>query len=236
MEFWKDRRVVIGAGVAVAVLIGLLLVTRLLHTKPSTAPPPADQASLIIRQGRPDDAKLDPKRELGCFVGGQYVGLATWADCAKRNGVATGDLDVGLDPQGGLAAAAPNTGAGLVPLPPNDSKTAPATQPTPANPTAPQPPQPQQPAIQPQQTAAGANAQTCWRYADRTWYRMADMPRGACIQTLFAGHCEVTGSATYGRWGEQMLRLVPGRVEALDDNRVAHTVAEQSPNCAIPTS
>ena len=230
MEFWKDRRVVIGAGVAVAVLIGLFLVMRLLYTKPSTAPPPADQASLVIRQGRPDDAKLDPKRELGCFVGGQYIGLATWADCAKRNGVATGDLDVGLDPQGGLAAAAPNTGASLVPLPPNDSKTAPATQPTPANPSAPQA------ASQPQQIAAAANAQTCWRYADRTWYRMADMPMGACIQTLFAGHCEVTGSATYGRWGEQMLRLVSGRVEALDDSRVARTVAEQSPNCAIPTS
>jgi hypothetical protein len=201
-----------------------------MHTKPSTAPPPADQASLVIRQGRPDDAKLDPKRELGCFVGGQYVGLATWADCAKRNGVATGDLDVGLDPQGGLAAAAPNTGAGLVPLPPTPGTTAPNVQATPANPTGPQP------AAQPQQTAVAANPQACWRYADRTWYRMADMPMGACIQTLFAGHCEAAGSATYGRWGEQMLRLVPGRVEALDDNRVAHTVAEQSPNCAIPTS
>lgn len=229
MEFWKDRRVVIGAGVALAVLIGLFLVVRLLHTKPSDAPPPAEQASLVIRKGRPDDAKLDPKRELGCFVGGQYVGLATWADCAKRNGVATGDLDVGLDPQGGLAAAAPNTGAGLVPLPPNDSKTAPATQAAPTDVAPPQAPQ------QPQQTAA-AGAQTCWRYADRTWYRMADMPMGACIQTLFAGHCEAAGSATYGRWGEQTLRLVPGKVEALDDNRVAHTVAQQSPNCAIPTS
>src|ERR1700759_3434874 len=108
MEFWKDRRVVIGAGVAPGVLLGLFLVLHLLHTKKSDAPPPAEQASMVIRQGRPDDAKLDPKRELGCFVNGQYVGLATWADCAKRNGVATGDLDVGIGPQGGLAAGAPN--------------------------------------------------------------------------------------------------------------------------------
>jgi hypothetical protein len=65
---------------------------------------------------------------------------------------------------------------------------------------------------------------------------MAEMPMGACIQTLFAGHCERAGSATYGRWGDQTLRLLPGRVEALDDKGTAHTVAEQSPNCAIPTS
>jgi hypothetical protein len=232
MEVWKDRRVVIGAGVAVAVVLGLLLVAHLLHTQKSNEPPPADQANMVIRQGRPDDAKLDPKRELGCFVGGQYVGLATWADCAKRNGVATGDLDVGIDSQGGLAGAAPNAGAGLVPLPPDSSNTAPAAQTPPAapaaTPSAPPPPQPIQ--------TSSAGGQACWRFSDRTWYRMAEMPMGACIQTLFAGRCEHAGSATYGRWGDQTLRLVPGRVEASDDNRSFHQVAEQTPNCAIPTS
>jgi hypothetical protein len=226
MEPWKDRRIVAVVGVCAALLLGLLIVLHLVHTKKSDQPPPADQAGLIIRQGRPDDAKLDPKRELGCFVAGQYIGQATWADCAKKNGVATGDLDVGIDAQGGLAGAAPNTGTPLTPLPPSNTQApAPAIQ-TPAQPSS------TPPVLPVASTGAGS---ACWRFADRTWYRMADMPRSACIQNLFAGHCEKAGSATYGRWGDQTLRLVPGKVEASDDNHSFHTVAEQGPNCAIAT-
>jgi len=196
----------------------------LARTKPSDEPPPASEVGLVIEQGRPDDAKLDPKRELGCFVGGQYIGLATWADCAKKNGVATGDLDVGIDEQGGLAAAAPNTGAVLTPLPPSADRMATAPV-TPA-------PAPAVPAPAPIASASGPTA-TCWRYADRTWCRMAEMTQSACVVTLFNGKCERPGSATYGRWGEQTLRLVPGKVEASDDNRPFHTVAEQGTNCTL---
>jgi hypothetical protein len=229
MEPWKDRRIVAVVGVCVALLLGLLIVVHLLHTKKSDQPPPADQANMVIRQGRPDDAKLDPKRQLGCFVAGQYIGQATWADCAKKNGVATGNLDVGLDAQGGLAGAAPNAGTVLTPLPPVDSNAppAPALQAPPAQPSA-------VPAPQPMPVAS--NGTTCWRRADQTWYRMAEMTRGACIQTLFAGRCEKPGEAVYGRWGDQTLRLVPGEVQASDDNRNFHPVAEQGPNCLIATS
>jgi hypothetical protein len=229
MEPWKDRRIVTVVGVCVALLLGLLIVLHLSHTKKSDQPPPADQAGMVIRQGRPDDAKLDPKRQLGCFVAGQYIGQATWADCAKKNGVATGDLDVGIDAQGGLAGAAPNTGTALTPLPPADAPAAPVP--------AAQIPAPQPSATQPLQSTPVASAgSACWRFSDRTWYRMADMSRAACVQTLFAGRCEKPGSATYGRWGDQTLRLVPGKVEASDDNHNFHTVAEQQPNCSFSTS
>ena len=59
----------------------------------------------MVVSGRDDDAKLDPKRPLRCFVGGQFVGELPLAVCAQRNGVATGALDVGLDQAGALAAA-----------------------------------------------------------------------------------------------------------------------------------
>jgi hypothetical protein len=82
-------------------------------------------------------------------VGGQFVGELPLADCAKRNGVATGGLDVGLDPAGALAAG--TNGADLTPL----NALAPA-QPLPvtelappanATPIAPPPPEPSPPSV-----------------------------------------------------------------------------------------
>ena len=55
----------------------------------------------------------------------------------------------------------------------------------------------------------------------------------SCVQTLFAGRCEPAGSATYGRWMQQTLRLVPGRVEVSADNRRFRTLADQGAGCAI---
>src|SRR5206468_8925951 len=54
---------------------------------------------------------------LRCFVNGQFVGELPLAVCAQRNGVATGSLDVGLDPSGALAAASNAASSGLTPLP-----------------------------------------------------------------------------------------------------------------------
>ena len=71
----------------------------------------------MIVSGRADDAKLHPKRPLRCFVDGQFVGELPLAVCAQRNGVATGSLDVGLDPAGALAAATNGAGSDITPLP-----------------------------------------------------------------------------------------------------------------------
>ncbi|WP_204276711.1 hypothetical protein, partial [Klebsiella aerogenes] len=57
---------------------------------------------------------------------------------------------------------------------------------------------------------------------------------GACVQALFAGKCERTGGASYGRWGEQTLRLVPGRVEQSSDNKSFRLLVEQTPSCGVP--
>ncbi|HEY9216806.1 MAG TPA: hypothetical protein VIO94_02065, partial [Phenylobacterium sp.] len=66
------------------------------------------------------------------------------------------------------------------------------------------------------------------------WRKLpAEMPLGACVQTLFAGRCERAGSAAYGRWGQQTLRLVPGRVEISADNRSFRILADQGAGCSI---
>jgi hypothetical protein len=57
--------------------------------------------------------------------------------------------------------------------------------------------------------------------------------QGACVATLYNGVCQ-KGGALYGRWGEQTLRLVPGRVEVSPDNRSFHVLTEQGPGCTVP--
>jgi hypothetical protein len=217
----KDRRVVIAVGVAIALILGLAIaLASVKRNRGSDEPPPASKGGLVVEMGRDDDVKLDPTRSLRCFVNGQFVGMSTLAECAKRNGVATGALDVGIDVTGELAATG-EAGTVLTPLPPTVENTVPApapaaTAPTPATPRGP--------------TAA------CWRYAERSWSRMSEMTLNACVQALFAGRCERAGGATYGRWGEQTLRLVPGRVEtAPRDGAPFDTLVEQGTNCSLPS-
>ena len=101
--------------------------------------------------------------------------------------------------------------------------TAPAAT-TPSNPATPQAP-----------ASTNTPLAACWRYAGNEWRRLpGDITLNACAQQLFGGRCEKTGGATYGRWGEETLRLVPGRVEISSDNRSFHTAFDQGPNCSIP--
>ena len=225
MEFLKDRRVLLAGGAALALVAGLGIAIALLGGggKP-TEPPPASRGGLVVETGRADDTKLDPARPLRCFVGGQFVGETSLAECAKKNGVATGALDVGVDETGALAAA-DQAGTVLTPLPPPTT-----VVPAPAN-AAPGP------APSPSQQASSTPLAACWRYAGGEWRRLpGDITMNACAQTLFAGRCEKPGGATYGRWGEETLRLVPGRVEASSDNRSFHPVVDQGPNCSIPVA
>lgn len=215
----QDHRVVIGAGVAIALLLGLVIALGAVKRNHGPAePPPASQGGLVVEMGRDDDTKLDPTRSLRCFVGGQFVGMSTLAECAKRNGVATGALDVGIDVTGELAATG-EAGTVLTPLPPPADQAPPAPAPVAAEQT---PAAPRGPVA------------VCWRYADRSWSRMSEMSLGACVQALFAGRCERPGGATYGRWGDQTLRLVPGRVEQSPDDRSFRTLVEQGTNCSLP--
>jgi hypothetical protein len=97
-------------------------------------------------QGRPGGRdgprrrrKLDPARPLRCFVSGQFVGEITLAECARKNGVATGALDVGVDETGALAAA-DEAGALLTPLPPPEPVSTPPAGPRRSWPRAPSTP------------------------------------------------------------------------------------------------
>lgn len=225
MEFLKDRRVLAALGAVLALLagIGIAVVLASDGQGDKSAPPPASQGGLVVETGQVDEGQLDPARPLRCFVAGRYVGEVTLAECAKRNGVATGALDVGIDESGALAAA-DQAGTVLTPLPLEE-----VTQLDPA-PSA-QPPSAPSPAV-----AAGGPPAVCMRYADNRWRELpGEMSMGACVQSLFAGRCERQGAATYGRWGSQTLRLVPGRVEISSDNRSFRTLAEQGPNCSIPS-
>jgi hypothetical protein len=143
--------------------------------------------------------------------------MTTLSDCARRNGVATDSLDVGLDPSGAVAATGGN-GVELQPLP---------------QPVTEVPPVVAAPVVA---APAAAPGQACMRYNGSDWRRMYDaVSLDACVQALFSGRCERPGSASYGRWGEQTLRLVPGKVERSYDNKSFRTLVEQPPgDCRIP--
>jgi len=217
MDF-KDRRIVLPlAGAAIALLAGLAIAWTMLagqRREPKEAPP-ASSAGLVIDSAGTEEARMDPAKPLRCFVAGQFVGEITLADCAKRNGVATDALDVGLDQTGALAAT-DQAGAVLTPLPPAESET------------------PQDEAGGEAPLPVNAPVGTCLRYDQGRWGKLpSDVSLNGCVQALFAGHCERPGGATYGRWMQQTLRLVPGRVEISADNHSFRTLADQGAGCAI---
>lgn len=230
MDIFNDRRIVLALiGGALALLAGLgIAIGMVSKTRGEKhAAPPASQGGLVVETTAADDGGIDPARPLRCFVAGQYVGEVTLAQCAQKNGVATGALDVGVDSSGNLAAA-DQAGTVLTPLPP--VQTEPVLAQAPAAAAAPSA------ASTPAAPAAGGPAGTCWRYSGAAWSKLpSEMSLGACVQALFAGHCERSGGATYGRWMAQTLRLVPGKVEVSGDNRSFRTLVEQGPGCAIPS-
>ncbi|AYG93815.1 hypothetical protein D8I30_00440 [Brevundimonas naejangsanensis] len=220
MALSKDNRTVliVGAGLAVVGAVAAALVFSGGRGGPVEAPP-ASKGGLTIDVA--EAPTLEPTRELRCFVDGQFVGLATLADCARRNGVATSALDVGLDSTGALAAAptasfAPPPEAPAVAM----VEVAPAGQPSPAE--APRP-------------APAASGSACLRHTGSEWRQVSGgMSLGACVQALYAGTCVRPGDALYGRWGDTTLRLVPRRVEQSTDNSRFRTLAQQDRNCQFP--
>ena len=214
MDSAQNRRLwlTLGGGVAVLLLSLALAFVILRREHASKAPPPASTGGLVVQMGRPDDVKPDPKTPLRCFVAGQFAGMASLADCARKNGVATDALDVGVDSSGALAAAG-EAGSNLTPLPPSGE---------PAD-------QSQAAAADPAAALAKGAVGDCLRYSSGEWRRVGDaLSLGACVQTLFAGHCEKIGGASYGRWMGQTLRLAPHHVEISSDNKIFRPLADQS--------
>lgn len=209
-------------GGAVALAAGLVCAFLLLFLgRPGSGPPPALEGGLVVEAGPRAEARLAPGTPLRCYVAGQFVGDLPLEDCARRNGVASGALDVGVDASGALGAGA--AGTALTPLPP-EAPPQPVEVLRPAEPAA-------VPASAP---APSAPVAACWRHGGAEWKRLpGEMTQSACVQALFAGRCERPGQAAYGRWGGQTLRLVPGKVETSNDNRTFRLLVEQGPGCTL---
>ncbi len=219
----KDNRILIAIGAAaavvIAVIVGLLMTGG--RNEP-TEPPPAAQGGLTVAVA--DAPGLDSTRELRCYVDGQFVGMATLTDCARRNGLATDALDVGVDATGALVAAPT---ASLTPPPSAPPTELTETQPdaTPVEST-----DPAQPTPQPV-SAGGA----CLRYTGSDWRTVSTgVSLNQCVVSLYAGTCVRPGEALYGRWGETTLRLVPRRVEQSPDNNRFRLLADQDRRCQFP--
>jgi hypothetical protein len=203
----------LGGGVAV-LAVSVALAFAVLHREHApAAAPPASASGLVVQMDQPGDTKIDPKQPLRCFVNGQFVGLESLADCAHKNGVATQALDVGVDQTGALAAA-DQPGTVLTPLPPAASTGDQSLGDV---------------------AADHAPVGDCLRYATGGWREVsAGLSLSACVQSLYQGHCERPGGASYGRWQNQTLRLVPHRVETSNDNKTFQLLVQQTDaGCAI---
>lgn len=221
----KPRRrgppLVVLGGLGALVAGGAIAWALVAGDRGSAPPPPASEGGLVIDSSGAEDGRIDTGKPLRCFVQGQFVGELSLSDCARRNGVATDALDVGLDETGALAAAQ-EAGAQLVPLPPIEAGEPSAAEEPPSAET------------EEDQTAA-APTETCLRYGGGRWRRVGEAgDLNGCVQALFAGRCERPGGASYGRFATQTLRLVAGKVEVSDDNRSFRTLAPQAPDCSLP--
>jgi hypothetical protein len=227
MELLKDRRVVLATGIGGVVAAGLLaaVVIALFQDDPDPAASMSSGGGLTVQTGKVDDVGLDPKRPLRCFSGGRFVGEMPVEDCARRNGVPTGALDLGLDNSGALAASNGPT-AEITPLPP---------APPPAISPAADSESPVADETSPRGLVRPAG-QVCWRYDGTSWTQLSSggMSLGACVEALFQGECLGPNAAAYGRWGARTLRLAAGRIETSSDNRTFKTMASQGPGCTTP--
>lgn len=222
MNLPNDNRVIIavGAGLVIIAAVVLALIFAGGGDKTPEAPPAAKGGLTVDLADAP---ALEPTRELRCFVDGQFVGMATLADCAQRNGLATDALDVGIDETGALAAAPTAAFAPPPELPPVEIAE--------ADPTLGADPREAEP-VKPAPAPSGAQ---CLRHTGSDWRVLSSgMSLNACVQALYAGTCVRPGDAQYGRWGETTLRLVPRRVEQSSDNTRFRTLAEQDRNCQFP--
>lgn len=216
-----SNRTVVIIGVALAVVAALILAILLGDRGPQPSQAVEDDPVGDLTVDVSDAPSLEPTRELRCFVDGQFVGMATLQDCARRNGLATDALDVGLDATGALAAA---------PTAAFDPPPAAPTTPVVDTPRAEPQPQPRE---TPQPTPAAGPG--CLRYAGSEWRNIGDgLSQSACVRALFAGTCVRPGEALYGRYGDVTLRLVPRRVEQSADNTRFRTLVDQDRNCQFP--
>lgn len=217
MAFTDNPRMIaiVGGGVAVVAAVGAALFFGAGKPRDPNVKPPAAEGGLKIDLA--EAPVLEPTRQLRCYVEGQFVGLSTLTDCAKRNGVASNSLDVGVDATGNLAAAT------FTPPPRIPVERV-------------QPPVENAPAGEPAPTVQAVPSGLCLRHVGGGWREVGQgMSQADCVKALYAGVCiRNPGEAQYGRWNETTLRLVPRRVEVSQDNATFRTYTEQNRQCQFP--
>ena len=242
MSWLNDRRVLAGLGGAVVLVVAVgaaSLLSRSPRTPEATSPANTTESSNItgsaagglkVEMGKAP--KVEADTSVRCFVKGQFVGMQSAADCAQKNGVAPGGLDVGLDQSGAIAAAAGGGDTHLQPLgnAVDDGGSDDGDRPSPA----------EQASADPTEPGARGYADTapaeCRRYVAGAW-RPGGTPVSldACVHSLFDGRCPPPGQVAYGRWGAMTLRDSPGRIDVSSNNRDFSPLAPQYPaDCSIP--
>ena len=114
MQFLRERRnrpVIIGGALALAAGLVVALAVVGSHRGETPPPAPASRGGLVIEAAAAGEGQLDAAQPLRCFVNGVFVDELTLAECAKRNGVATVALDVGVEGSGAPDGAEPPRGA-----------------------------------------------------------------------------------------------------------------------------
>jgi hypothetical protein len=246
MSWLNDRRVLAGLGGAVVLVLAVGAASLLSRSprSPGDASLPANttdssnitgsgSGGLKVEMGKAP--KVEADTSVRCFVKGQFVGMQSAADCAQKNGVAPGGLDVGLDQSGAIAAAAGGGDTHLQPLANSQDDSAGAdssddddrsTQTASADPTTPS-----------VRDYADAPPAECRRYVAGAWRPGGEpVSLDSCVHVLFDGRCPPAGQVVYGRWGGLTLRDSPGRIDASTNNRDFSPLAPQYPaDCSIPS-
>ena len=242
MNFLQDRRGLGALIVGLVVLIALGGAFGLMH-RGGSAPASTDSSNTVaapsagpgVRSGdlqvvMGKSPKVEADTSVRCFVNGQFVGMQTAADCAQKNGVAPGGLDVGLDQSGAIAAGGGDTR--LQPLNRTsdaDADEASSGQTADAGDDA-------DPTALGARSYASAPPADCRRYVGGWRGAGQGVSLDACVHVLFDGRCPPPGQVVYGRWGGLTLRDSPGRIDVSSNNRDFSPLAPQYPaDCSIPS-
>ena len=221
MNALQDRRVIAALGGVIVLLLAILIGVFVLRSHKKDEVVPTASGGLQIEQGQADN-RGSVGKPVRCFVNGQFTGMETVGDCARKNGVASQALDVGLDPATG---AVTNPSGSLAPPPA-----------APAAPVASSAPSQEADADEGGSQQPAGPAGECLRYNGDGWRAAGTgVTVGQCVRTLYEGRCARPGEAVYGRWGQQTLRLIPGRVEMSGDNRNFHPLMQQGADCSLPS-
>ena len=230
MDF-SNRNFVLALGAGLAVIAGIIIAVLVTGKGSTPAAPPADKGSLSVDVA--EAPTLDPTRKLRCYVNGQFVGETSLADCAQKNGVSAQSLDVGLDESGALVAAQTASLAPPPVLPPEtEVEEAPDATTPPDEDTRPSVVADNSSATDFDIAPTQASGSACLRYVGGEWRQLSPGTSvETCRRLLFEGACVRPGQAEYGRWGDQTLRLVPGKIEQSSDNRRFRKV-QDAPSCS----